>query len=120
MKLFTSRVLPASPNLTYDLAELEYLLGEPLVGLAAPLLRLGPLDRGAVGRGTGRRWCSSCTWEVFWGAAWFLSHQVYDQSSEYISGRAPREGCQADFMPPRPAAIQEIDSYATWPVGSAL
>ena len=84
MKLFTSRVLPASPNLTYDLAELEDLLGEPLVGLAAPLLRLGPLDRGAVGRGTAvRRRRPSCRrWEVFWGAAWFLSHQVYDLSSE--------------------------------------
>ena len=82
MKLFTSRVLPASPNLTYDLAELEYLLGEPLVGLAAPLLRLGPLDRGAVGRGTVVRRRSSCHWEVFWGAAWLLSHQAYDLSSK--------------------------------------
>ena len=41
------------PLLTYNLAELDDLLGEPLVGLASPLLRLGALDGGAVVGGAG-------------------------------------------------------------------
>ena len=52
----------ALPNgLTYDLAELDDLLGDPLVGLPAPLLRLGPLDGGAVVGGS--RW-RRCWWDL--------------------------------------------------------
>ena len=61
------------PLLTYNLAELDDLLGEPLVGLASPLLRLGALDGGAVvgGAGSGR----SGSWGDLAGAAWFVGHQ---------------------------------------------
>ena len=70
-------VLPHAHGLTYDLAELDDLLGEPLVGLPAPLLRLGPLDGGAVVGGAGRR---RCRWDLAAAgnvrAARFLGHQV--------------------------------------------
>ena len=46
-------VLPHAHGLTYDLAELDDLLGEPFVRLPTPLLRLRALDGGPVVGGAG-------------------------------------------------------------------